>query len=184
MPDQNESSFNELAVLSHELEKEYSDLEKQKVWKGSPFEWIVGKPSRQVGKIGELLVEGWCSKKGFHVSHTGDTEADRIIAGRRVEIKFSTLWQAKVYTFQQIRDEDYEFLVCLGVSPSDAHVWIIPKEILYKYVIGHTPQHKGKEGNDTFWISFCPEIPPNWLKEFGGELSKAEAILRRIARNV
>lgn len=73
-------------------------------WAGSPFAWIRTRPSRQVGKIGEQLVAGWCAAKGLDVVSSGDAQADRVIAGRRVEIKFSTLWESGVYKFQQIRD--------------------------------------------------------------------------------
>ena len=46
-----------LASFSTTLQRSYKsdDL----MWKGSPFEWIKRRPSRQVGAIGEKLVEGW-----------------------------------------------------------------------------------------------------------------------------
>jgi hypothetical protein len=44
-----------------------------------------------------------------------------LINGHRVEIKFSTLWQEGIYNFQQIRDQNYEYAVCLGISPFEAH---------------------------------------------------------------
>jgi hypothetical protein len=62
-------------------------------WKDSPFGWIKQRPSRQVGAIGEKLVAAWCAANGFDVVKSPDSEADRIIQGRRVEIKFSTLWK-------------------------------------------------------------------------------------------
>ncbi|PKO20737.1 MAG: hypothetical protein CVU38_18545 [Chloroflexi bacterium HGW-Chloroflexi-1] len=94
-------------------------------WAGSPFAWIRTRPSRQVGKIGEQLVAGWCAAKDLDVVSSGDSQADRVIAGRRVEIKFSTLWESGVYKFQQIRDQDYDFAICLGISPFNAHCWVI-----------------------------------------------------------
>lgn len=101
-----------------------SDYEENEDWMGSPFAWIKTRPSRQVGKIGEQLVSGWCAAKGLSVGPSGDTEADKVIQGRRVEIKFSTLWKSGVYNFQQIRDQDYDFLLCLGWSPFDARCWV------------------------------------------------------------
>jgi hypothetical protein len=92
-----------------------------------------------VGKIGEQLVEVLCKAMGLDVKSSGDSEADLIIAGRRVEVKFSTLWESGHYKFQQIRDQNYEFAVCLGFSPFDVHCWVISKELLRQYVIGHTP---------------------------------------------
>ena len=40
------------------------------------------------------------------------------------------LWQTGTYKFQQIRNQNYRFVVCLGISPHDAHCWIIPKNVL------------------------------------------------------
>ena len=51
----------------------------------------------------------------------------------RTEIKFSTLWAKQFYKFQQIGDQNYEFLVCLGVSPFTAHAWVFEKQFLLQY---------------------------------------------------
>ena len=98
-------------------------------WQGSPFRWMKSHPSRTVGAIGEALVAGWSAAKGFDVVRSGDSDADRIIQGHRIEIKFSTLWKSGVYKFQQIRDQDYDYCFCLGVSPFDAHAWLLPKSV-------------------------------------------------------
>jgi hypothetical protein len=148
-------------------------------WEHSPFGWIRTRPSRQVGKIGEQLVAGWCAAKGIDVTVSPDPEADRIISGRRVEIKCSTLWESGVYKFQQFRDQNYDFAICLGISPFDAHCWVISKELLKMHVIGHTPQHTGKRGTDTFWLEVKPTNPPPWLEQCGGRLADALAIMRK-----
>lgn len=109
---------------------------------------------------------------------SGDSEADRIIAGQRVEIKFSTLWESGVYTFQQIRDQNYEHAICLGLAPFNAHCWVISKEILRQHVIGHTPQHRGMSGTDTFWLSVFATNPPSWLQQCGGTLADAFEVLQ------
>ena len=44
-----------------------------------------------------------------------------------MEIKFSTLWKSGVYKFQQIRDQEYDAMVLLGISPFSAACWIVPK---------------------------------------------------------
>ena len=31
------------------------------------------------------------------------------------------------YKFQQLRDQNYEFAICLGISPFSAHCWVLPK---------------------------------------------------------
>ena len=167
-----------LASIAGTLKGDYIREGSADPWARSPFSWIRTRPSRQVGKIGEQLVAGWCAAKGLDVVSTGDSEADRVIAGRRVEIKFSTLWESGVYKFQQLRDQDYDFAVCLGISPFNAHCWVLSKDILRKHVIGHTPQHTGKGGTDTFWLSFEPVKPPKWIEACGGSLAKAYDILK------
>lgn len=149
---------------------------------GSPLAWIRGLPSRRVGKIGEQLVAGWCAAKGLDVTGAGDVEADRVIAGRRVEIKFSTLWATGLYKFQQIRDQDYEYVICLGVSPFNAHCWVVSKDLLRRHVIGHTPQHTGRRGTDTFWLSVPVAKPPSWLSACGGRMAEAFSVLVSIRR--
>lgn len=168
-----------LASIASALKGDYVGEGRGDPWAGSPFAWIRARPSRQVGKIGEQLVAGWCAAKGLDVTASGDPEADRVIGGRRVEIKFSTLWATGVYKFQQIRDQNYEFAICLGISPFDAHCWVIPKILLRRYVIHHTPQHRGRRGVDTFWLSVDVANPPEWLAPCGGTLAKAYEIMRK-----
>jgi len=170
-----------LASLAGALRADYVREGERDLWRDSPFAWIRSRPSRQRGKIGEQLVAGWCAAKGLDVTSVGDSEADRIIAGCRVEIKFSTLWRSGVYKFQQIRDQDYKYVICLGVSPFDAHCWVISKELLRRHVIGHTPQHTGRGGTDTFWLSVRVEKPPEWLSQCGGTLASAFEILQELA---
>ena len=89
---------------------------------------------------------------------------------RNVEVKFSTLWETGVYKFQQIRDQNYDILLCLGISPDTAHAWVVPKAN-----IGWTDlsnQHGGSRGTDTWWISFTPPACPyRWMRPHDGDLS-------------
>lgn len=167
-----------LAALSQTLKMEYSSDDDQ--WIGSPFAWIKTRPSRQIGAIGEKLIAGWLATRGFNVNRSGNTDADRIIENKRIEIKFSTLWKSGGYTFQQIRDQNYDLLICLGVSPFDAHCWVIPKaDVMRLWIVEGkiTGQHTGASGSDTAWLSFQIQSPPEWLSVYGGALSDAVAIL-------
>ncbi|MCX7897442.1 MAG: hypothetical protein N2441_06175 [Rhodocyclaceae bacterium] len=166
-----------LATLADTLRNDYLKNKEDDPWLGSPFAWIRTLPSRQRGKVGEQLIAGCCRELLLEVEDSPDSQADLIIEGRRVEIKFSTLWESGAYTFQQIRNQNYEFIICLGVSPFLAQCWVIPKIVLHEYVIGHTPQHAGREGTDTYWLSFPAESPPAWIAPYGGQLSDAFAIL-------
>ena len=160
-----------LASIAAALHDDYVKGGEVDPWSDSPFKWIKTRPSRQVGKIGEQLVAGWCAAKGFDVTRSGDSEADRVIEGKRVEIKFSTLWKSGVFKFQQLRNQNYEYAICLGLSPFDAQCWVISKDLLLWHVIGVTPQHTGAGGSDTFWLSFQAAAPPDWLKECGGRFA-------------
>ena len=165
-----------LVCIAETLRADY-EKDDDRLWEDSPFGWIKTRPSRQVGKIGEQLVAGWCAAKGLDVTRCPDSEADRIVEGRRVEIKFSMLWKSAAYTFQQFRDQDYEYAICLGVSPFAAHCWVIPKQV----VMAHArAQHDaGGGGSDTRWIQgLDPLAPGDWLAQWGGTLGEAFEVLK------
>lgn len=168
-----------LAAIAATIQPEYVRSETNP-WVGSPFEWILHTPSRTRGAIGERLVAGWCAAKGADVVRSPDSQADRLINGHRVEIKFSTLWQSGGYKFQQIRNQDYAYLIALGISPFDAHCWVSPKEVLATYVIGHMGQHTGATGRDTAWLGFQPSSPYPWMQPYGGSLAKGWATIEAI----
>lgn len=175
----NDTELESLFSIVQSLKNEYVKEGSLDIWKDSPFAWIKTRPSRQVGKIGEQIVSEWCKQKGFVVSKSGNSDADLIVNGHPIEIKFSTLWETNHYTFQQLRDQDYEYAFLLGISPFAAHGWLVAKNILRQHVIGHTPQHTGKEGSDTFWITFLANTPPSWLTALGGTLSQVYRVMQR-----
>lgn len=150
-----------LAEISLELQREYAKRTDDG-WRDSPFYWILlRRSSRQRGKIGEQLIERYLKLLGIEVKPSPDSDADRLINGRRVEVKFSSLWENGQYLFQQIRDQDYEYLLCLGVSPFKVHTWVIKKSDIPFDKLHH--QHGGERGRDTWWFSFKPDLPPHWL---------------------
>lgn len=167
-----------LASLSATLSRDYA--EDELAWLGSPFAWIKTRPSRQVGAIGEQLVAGWCAAKGLDVVKAPDPEADRIIEGHRGEIKFSTLWKNGSCTFQRLRDQVHQLAICLGLSPFDAHCWVLPKELIlngWGRVPGLASQHGGRAGSDTAWLSVDPYSVPEWLRPQGGTLRQGYHVL-------
>ena len=160
-----------LAALAADKKSQYEA--EDAMWVDSPFRWIKNRPSRQIGSIGESLVAGWCANRSFDVVRSRSSDSDRIIAGHRVEIKFSSLWTDNlIFKFQQIRDQDYDYCFCLGVSPFDANAWFIPKsELKENRPPALVPQHGGAAGRDTKWLSFTASSPPEWLGPFGGRLA-------------
>lgn len=174
-----ESDFELLASAANFIKK---DLEKEYInWKDSPFEWVLRLPAGTKGKLGKQLVIQWCALKGLAVDKSPDSESDMLINRHRVEVKFSTLWEKGFYKFQQIRDQNYEYSICLGISPFTAHCWVVSKKILKENVIGHLGQHTGSHGQETAWFSVNPENPPEWLNSYGGTLDKAYSVLKSLS---
>lgn len=173
-----------LASLAGALRPDFLGEKELAMWRDSPFYWIKGRPSRQIGSIGEALVAGWSAAKGFEVQKPTNSGHDRRIAGRKVEIKFSTLWtDSEQFRFQQLRDQDYDFVFLLGVSPFDAQAWFVPKEELsYNRPPELVHQHGGTSGQDTRWLSFAAASPPSWLEPFGGTLSQVRKLIEQFAK--
>ena len=179
----NDPEVRILSQLSAQLRNDYGDDRGE--WAGSPFAWMRGRPpSRQKGTIGEKLVSRYLATKGFDVTRSPDPEADRIInQTARAEIKLSLLWRKREYVFQQIRDQNYDFAICLGISPFNAHCWVLPKAtILAQWRAGEgiKPQHGGQTGTDTAWLHVDPNAVPRWLTDWGGRLSDALDIVTRL----
>jgi len=177
----NDPDVQILAGLSTAIAPDYAP-EADNPWLGSPFQWILSVPSRTKGAIGENLIAGWCAAKGFDVIRPRNSEADRIINGHRIEIKFSTLWKKGNFKFQQIRDQDYDYVFCIGLSPFDVQAWLLPKSVLHEYVIGHMGQHTGVSGSDTAWLGFKAPRPYTWMAPYGDRLADVARLLESNGR--
>lgn len=174
-----DKDFQLLATVSEHIRPEFD--ERELIWKDSPFAWVRKLSSGSRGKLGKRLVAAWCAAKGLHIDSTHTSEADLSLNGHPVEVKFSTLWESGIYRFQQLRDQDYEYVICLGVSPFQAHCWVIGKKLLMEHILGHKPQHRGAHGTDTFWFAVRPESPPSWLASCGGSLDQAFEVLKHLS---
>ncbi len=174
-----------LVAIAETIENKY--VEDSAVWEGSPFAWLKGGlASRRKGVAFEELVSAWCAERGLTVTTSPDSDADRIIGGLRAEIKGSTLWKGGTYRFQQVRNQNYRILLCMGISPYDAHCWVIPKDdvmgLWNEGII--TSQHGGSGGSDTAWIAVNPISPPDWIRPYGGTLTAGFAQLRSLIQQI
>ena len=171
-----------LATIAEVIEQDYRNAATD--WAHSPFGWIKSLPSRSAGAVFESLVAGWCAAKGLDVVRSPDSDADRVIAGLRTEIKGSTLWRNGSYKFQQLRDQNYSIVVCLGISPFDAHCWVIEKaDVMALWNAGAiSSQHGGASGSDTAWVTVNPGNPPSWIRPYGGSLAAGFARLEFLTR--
>jgi site-specific DNA-methyltransferase (adenine-specific) len=150
--------------------------EKSDLWKGSQFEWLLQLPARQKGTLGGRLVASWCAGKGLSTERSKEPGENLIINGHKIAIKFSTLWSNGKYKFQQIRKSGYDYVLCFGISPNEAHCWVFDREYAIKNA---TPQHKGEKGAE-YWIDINLKHPPKWIKGCGGSLDEAYQVLRNL----
>lgn len=139
--------------------------EKDAFWKGSIFKSIVNFSPKSKGAFGEKLVSEICeSQYNLLVAKRTSPEHDRIIGGVRTEIKLSFCWDETPgkWVFQQIRPEgDYERVIFIGINPDEVRIWWVTKADAKTCSI---PQHGGKEGIDTRWVSITKEQIPSQFK--------------------
>lgn len=105
------------------------------------------------------MVEHALRQLGFRISPSTSPTHDMVVEGKKVRIKFSTRWRTGLYTFQQVRDGEYDILALLGVSPQEGHLWVLSRPVALSLV-----------GHPTAWISFSPTEPPAALAAAGGSL--------------
>ncbi len=161
-----------LATTASYIQKDLQ--ENSDYWKDSPFEWVLQLPARKKGKLGRQLLSPWLASKGILVESSKDTSETLIIKGHRVAIKFSTMWGKGFYRFQQIRSVGYDYVICLGIAPLEAHCWIFPREHIIRYA---TQQHKG---SNEYWIPIYPNNPPDWAKGWGGSMDDVFKIIKKL----
>jgi len=149
--------------------------EKSDLWEGSPFEWLLQLSARQKGALGGRLVASWCASKGLPTDRSKDPGENIIINGNKLSIKFSTLWNNGKYNFQQIRSDGYDYVLCFGLSPTEAHCWI--------FNLDFAIQHAKSQHKSEFWISFDPQKPPEWIRGCGGNLDEAFQVLKNLKSN-
>lgn len=173
-------AYNKLVEIAGSLQSYYRD--NSVTWKNSPFQWIKGGiSSSQKGKVGKEIVWKFLEEYGFLLDKPPNHDSDFVVAGKRVEVKLSTLWEGGHYTFQQIRNQDYDILFCLGLSPTSAHAYVAKKSEIVWHKLAH--QHSGARGRDTWWISFKPpDCPHGWMQPHNGDLSQICDRLRKAIR--
>ena len=145
-----------------------------------PFVWIHDglSPARK-GAIGKKIVREFLNQNGFSIDSYKWRGADFTVNGHKATVKLSSLWSNGAYKFQQIRDDDYELLFCLGISTATVNIWVISKsEIVWDDL---PPQHGGKQAHDTWWFPCAPsKARYTWMYPQNGDPSAICRHLRRI----
>jgi hypothetical protein len=175
-------SYAALSAFSTVLSTEYVDdlpTAEDLAWEDSPFNWIRQEAPGTKGKIGRALASSILEGLGIAIGSAGTSLTAN---GTDIRVKLSLEWGAGAFKFQQIRDEPFEYVFCLGLYPEGAYGWLIPRESLivdgvWQERDGLTPQHGGMAGTDTYWLSVDPASPPAWLSTYGGTLAAFEAVL-------
>lgn len=173
--------FQIIAGIAASLQTEY--LSDEGAWQSSPFGWIRRMSSIKVrGTIGEQLVAGWLAARGFNVNRSPDPDSDRIIEGKRFEIKFAMLGKSNGFVFNQFRDQNYDAALCIGICPHDARCWVIPKQEAMSRVEtkgGLRKQHDPRNPDaNTYMLTVSLKKPREWLGPLGGSLSDG---MRRVS---
>jgi hypothetical protein len=175
-------SYAALSAFATALSAEYADdlpTAEDEAWEGSPFNWIRQEAPGTKGKIGRDLARSILEALGVTVGSAGTALTAN---GITIRSKLSLEWGAGAFKFQQIRDEPFEYVFCLGIYPEGAYGWLIPRSDLIVDGIwqerdGLTPQHGGIAGTDTYWLSVDPADPPAWLAGYGGPLPVFETVI-------
>jgi len=147
---------------------------KKEAWKNSPFKEFYDLVGKTKGAIGELLYEEYVTKKGCHVKRSLSPEFDRVVDGRKKEIKLSFQWKGKAGSFrwQQIRPiHQWDDIVFIAIYPNRIEFYEADKETILEHVIIENDkgewvnnQHGGRKVNSgTFWITGTPQDFP-WMK--------------------
>ena len=173
MMDRMDPEVKMLAAIATSLEHDYSESDGE--WASSPFGWIRRQSSIKTrGTIGEQIVSGWFAARGFNVTRSNTTDADRVIENKAFEIKFAMLGKNNGFVFNQFRDQQYDAVILLGVCPFDAHCWVLTKSEVIKQwrVLGNIkPQHNPRDPNaNTGILTVKAKNPPSWLAAYGGSL--------------
>ena len=85
--------------------------------------------------------------------------------GLRAEVKTSTMWgEGANFTFQQIRDQEYDIIIFQFILPNEEILFYCTKEAAVNFIMidGHG-QHGGGDATETYWITFDLEHVPNYI---------------------
>ena len=138
-------------------------------WAGSPFKWVLTRPPAVKGKVGVAVLQNLLEQMGYTVSRGSGVKNTIGVNGVVLKVKVSFEWASEGgrpggFAFEQIKDQKYDLLVMLAVSPRSVSLWCVPKDVAMENSIY---QH----AKESRWVRFDTGAPPTWLSPYGGELS-------------
>lgn len=162
------------------LLENFKEVVSRDPYRGSENEWFKILSSKRKGKAGELMVGASLEKEGIDVWSSKQARKGKLVdksvklsdydlylktLGLRAEVKTSTMWgEGKNFTFQQIRDQDYDIIIFQFVLPNEVKLFYCTKEDAMNYIMidGHG-QHGGGQATETFWITFDLDHVPTYI---------------------
>jgi hypothetical protein len=169
---QDTQAYTRLVDASKQMEPDYANGVRD--WGDSPFAWMLQLAPTTKGSIGVKLVTQLLRHAGLEVVKRTSSDHDMVANNWKVEVKLCLAWadDGQTYTFQQFRDQDWEFAVCLGLRANEAHCWVLTKSVVWS---DRTDSHHAR-GEETKWIQgLNPDALGkwSWMSDYGGELSMA-----------
>jgi hypothetical protein len=153
-------------------------------WPDSAFDWTLRVATGTRGAIGRQLAEAWIASMGIPTGRLSEYNRHYVLAWNyRIQVKTSTLWDSGNFRFQQIRDQNYDFLLCLGLMPTDVSAWLIPKQTVIEHLDGVGGQHTGASARETLWMNPVPGANGTWIDEYGDQLSDVRQLLLQLPHN-
>lgn len=144
----------------------------------SPFKPLKSLASRTKGAAFERITSDILTTQGHEVMAPLSSEYDRLVDGKRVEIKGSFLWGNYGYfRWQQIRaNQEYDYILFLSFFPDRLEIHFATKDTAIKHLStpdsdGHFPhnQHGGRnQDSGTYYMQGVAEDFP-WLTPLTAE---------------
>jgi hypothetical protein len=144
---------------------------KEPSWEGARFEKFKARTPAASGSMFEVLIRKWAAWAGLHVEDRRSSDHDMIIGRRRIEVKGSTLDSMGWFHFNQIRQDEFDLAVLVGLTPDDCSMWVEDGDALRS--VAQWEMHRAGRRNMKL------KVRPGWLgPESDGSLSRA---LERLA---
>jgi hypothetical protein len=163
-----DSEISSFGIYAEALKEKNTDI-----YRDSPFRVFKEMSSKKKGRYFENLVQEYLSKQGYEVKRSKNSDYDRIVNGKRVEIKGSLLWgDGTHFRWQQIRPrQDYDVVCFVAFFPNRVEFHGATKrEVCYNIEVQDEKgfwtfnQHGGKRVNSgTFAIDGFPKDFP-WMR--------------------
>ena len=133
----------------------------------SKFKILKDLSSKKKGSLFEKLYTEYKLSQGVTVTKPSNSDHDRIVDGKKVEIKGSFLWgESNTFRWQQIRtSQDYELIVFIAIYPDRIEFFQADKDTVKTHLEVQDSsgnwihnQHGGKSTNSgCFFIDGLPE---------------------------